>query len=197
MLFCRVWTLGGRISFAWPPHSLFHSAALNFRSLRFPLLIPFISQPVLHILSHPFPLPFYSTSFCFRSLLFIFFFQFRLAPTFCFSFPTSIFFSSPSSVSFSSCRNSHSCPLFFYHNHLTSSPATWLLTSFPLLFLYVRFSPFPFFPVLSLNPHHFPVVVPLIVTLFSYFPILLLSFPLCDIHISCFHILRIPSVFFP
>lgn len=89
-------------------------------------------------------------SFCFHSLLFIFFFQFRLLPNLCLSFPTSLFFSLAIvslSLSLCSCRCLHSCPLFFYHNHLISSPATCLLTSLYLLFLLSDFSSVPFFLV--------------------------------------------------
>jgi hypothetical protein len=75
------------------------SFTLIYIFVRFLLLIPLISQPILHILSPPFPLYLYSMSFYFHSLLFIFFLQY-----FCLSFPTPFFPSSPQYVSFCSCR---------------------------------------------------------------------------------------------
>lgn len=130
------------LSVTCAPHSLFHSAILNFRSLRF-LLIPFISQPILHILSHPFLFPLYSLPFCFYSLLFIIVSQFWLLPNFGFSLLAPSFFSL---LIVCFCRYFHSCPLFFYHNHLILSLATWLLTSFYLLF-FVRLSSVTFYLV--------------------------------------------------
>ena len=74
-------------------YALLFSFTLIYIFVSFLLLFPLISQPILHILSHPFSLLFYSMSFCFHSLLFMFFFQFWLLPNLCLSFPTSFFFS--------------------------------------------------------------------------------------------------------
>jgi len=92
-----------------------------------------------------FPFLFYVLLFSF-TLIYIFLPVF-ISPYLLFVFSNIHFFSSPSSLSFCSCRYFHSCLLFFYHSHLISSAATWLLTSFYLLFLFVRYSSVPFFPV--------------------------------------------------
>jgi hypothetical protein len=76
---------------------------------------------------------------------------------------------------------------------LISSLATWLLTSFYLPF-FVRLSSVTFFLV------YLSILITFLFLFYSlfHFLILFLSFrPLCTIHISCFHILRIPSVFLP
>ena len=109
MLFCRVWTLSGRISLACPPHSLFHAAILNFRSLRFLLLIPFISQHI-HILSHPFPLLF---------LFYVLFVFIQSYLYFCtFSPSHSAHFSAYSSYSFSSLSFAFLFYVLLFYSHL-------------------------------------------------------------------------------
>ena len=179
--------------------SFLFSFNLIYIFVRFLLLIPLISQPILHILSHPFPLPFYSMSFCFIHTYLYFSFSFNYSLIFVCLFQHPFFFSFSLAIA---------C-LFLFLSLFPFLPFILLPQSFDIISFYLAsdftlftfsFCPIFFCPIpscLSLHPHHFPLVVPLIVPLFSYFPVPLLLFRLYAIHISCFHILRIPSVFFP
>lgn len=139
-----------------PEHSLSHSAILNFKSLRFLLLIPLISQPILHILFHPFLLIFYSIFFYFHSYLY-----------FCTFSPYSAHFSA---YSFSSL----SFAFLFYV----------LLFSLTFIYIFVCFLLTPLIsqPILHILFHPFPL--PFSSMSFSFTPIYIFLSDLINICLS-------------
>ena len=128
---------------------LLFSFALIYIFVRFLLFIPLISQPILHILSHPFALTFYSVSFCFHSPLFIFLYVF----SFSFRSFLNLFF-----IFFLILLLCHFilCPFVFIHSYLYFSFSFDYSLIFVCLFQHPFFSLSPSSLSLSLSV---PVVV--------------------------------------